>query len=1025
MQSWPRRVCSLAFLVVVGLTSSNAAAQTISPAFVYQGELRDAGGPVTGPVDIRFTLCQDAGGTAVPGTSAVCVAAVTPVAGRFTTELNFGQNFPGAERFLQIEVRSALPGGCANAAEYTLLLPRQALRATPYALTANLANSANNAANLNGQPASFFTNSANLTGMVSDARLSSNIARLDANQTFEGRVKFTNPENTFSGIFGGVFQGSGAGLTNLNGAAIAPGTLARSSLSTDVQGGVGVIAPDWRNTPYAVAGSAATGASPNSVAVAGGYAYVANRLANTLQVFNISNPAAPTLAASIGTGDSPNFVTVSGSFAYVVNVGSSTLQVFNVSNPLAPALAGSVGTESAPYAVAVAGSHAYVVNYNSNSLQVFDISNAATPSLVGSINTGFNPISVGVSGAFVYVANFNSSTLRIYSVSNPSAPSLVASIPTGAGRPASLAISGTHAYVVNISPNALVVFDISNPSIPAQVGSVATGLNPISVAVSGPYAMVANYLSDTLQVFDVSNAAAPAQLGSIGTGLSPIAVAVSGPYAYVVNTTSSTLQVIAGGTGVGFGAPLSAAVLSGVNGAGLTNLNGASITGNIADARLSSNVARLDASQNFTGQMTFSNAGNAFIGLFGGNGAGLTNLTSTSLVGLIPDANLPTNLPRNNTANVFSASNTFSQPLGIGGSPTNGLLHIQANQATSTLTSNQAANGSVITLENRSPGLTTGNFVGAINFGTSAGTPGQLGYARGDTLSQDTLRFRAGSLTAVAIDGQARLGLGTLEPASRLHIASGTSGVAASSSTVLLVDTLGTHYISSLIANTEESGLLFGRPSGGNAEAGIVYNNAGTRGGLQLRTGGNQTRMFIDSAGAVTVPGAVNAGNVNYTAPRLTYRMYSVGAFVPGTVFAPDGPVRIGFYRNLIYGAEGSSITLHIPLDLPHNARIRQIEVYCNDLDSTRRMRFSVLGTDLPAQTSSVLTETTTEGLSGSQLTVSLPIPTPILVNNTNRSLEFFVYAERPNGPGYTLEWSSNLQLAGMRIGYETDGPSQ
>ncbi|MBX9738199.1 MAG: hypothetical protein K2X32_14860 [Phycisphaerales bacterium] len=141
MRSMLRRVSGLVFVGAVGLASSIAAAQAVSPAFVYQGELRDAGGVVTTPVDVRFTLCQDAGGTPVPGASAVCVAALTPVNGRFTTELNFGQNFPGADRFLQIEVRAAAPGGCASAAPYTTLLPRQAIRPTPYALTANVAGS--------------------------------------------------------------------------------------------------------------------------------------------------------------------------------------------------------------------------------------------------------------------------------------------------------------------------------------------------------------------------------------------------------------------------------------------------------------------------------------------------------------------------------------------------------------------------------------------------------------------------------------------------------------------------------------------------------------------------------------------------------------------------------------------------------------------------------------------------------------------------------------------------------------------
>ena len=51
----------------------------------------------------------------------------------------------------------------------------------------------------------------------------------------------------------------------------------------------GVAAAAWP-TPVQI-GSAATGNWPFSVCVQGSYAYVANFSRNTLQVFNVSNPA--------------------------------------------------------------------------------------------------------------------------------------------------------------------------------------------------------------------------------------------------------------------------------------------------------------------------------------------------------------------------------------------------------------------------------------------------------------------------------------------------------------------------------------------------------------------------------------------------------------------------------------------------------------------------------------------------------------------------------------------------------------
>jgi phytoene dehydrogenase-like protein len=66
---------------------------------------------------------------------------------------------------------------------------------------------------------------------------------------------------------------------------------------------------------------------------------VTNQVSNTLQIFNISNPAAPVLAGSVSTVNEPISVAVSGSFAYVVSIRPDTLQVFDISNPAAITLA--------------------------------------------------------------------------------------------------------------------------------------------------------------------------------------------------------------------------------------------------------------------------------------------------------------------------------------------------------------------------------------------------------------------------------------------------------------------------------------------------------------------------------------------------------------------------------------------------------------------------------------------------------------------------------------------------------------
>jgi len=108
--------------------------------------------------------------------------------------LDFGASpFNGQARWIEIGVRKD------SNSTYTVLAPRQAITAAPYALSA-----------------------ANLTSPLSPDLLPSNIPRLDAAQLFSasnifaGTATLTNPAN----LLAGTFSGDAGGLTNLNSTAI-------------------------------------------------------------------------------------------------------------------------------------------------------------------------------------------------------------------------------------------------------------------------------------------------------------------------------------------------------------------------------------------------------------------------------------------------------------------------------------------------------------------------------------------------------------------------------------------------------------------------------------------------------------------------------------------------------------------------------------------------------------------------------------------------------------------------------------
>ena len=119
---------ALVALVCVWLSPSVVGAQ-LGTGFTYQGHLSDGAVPANGTFDFEFQLFPAAaGGT---GSTTQTLGDVTVASGLFAVKLDFGAEFAGSPRWLEIRVR---PGASTGA--YTTLKPRQELTPTPNALFA-------------------------------------------------------------------------------------------------------------------------------------------------------------------------------------------------------------------------------------------------------------------------------------------------------------------------------------------------------------------------------------------------------------------------------------------------------------------------------------------------------------------------------------------------------------------------------------------------------------------------------------------------------------------------------------------------------------------------------------------------------------------------------------------------------------------------------------------------------------------------------------------------------------------------
>jgi hypothetical protein len=124
-------------LATIGAASANGTAApvpavvqstSIGGGFTYQGELKNASGPVNATCAFQFALFNAVIGGAQIGAT---LSQNIPVAdGLFTAQLDFGAGaFSGQSQWLQLAVK------CPGDASFTVLSPRQQLTAVPYALS--------------------------------------------------------------------------------------------------------------------------------------------------------------------------------------------------------------------------------------------------------------------------------------------------------------------------------------------------------------------------------------------------------------------------------------------------------------------------------------------------------------------------------------------------------------------------------------------------------------------------------------------------------------------------------------------------------------------------------------------------------------------------------------------------------------------------------------------------------------------------------------------------------------------------
>lgn len=277
---------------------------------------------------------------------------------------------------------------------------------------------------------------------------------------------------------------------------------------------------------------------PTGIAVVNGLAYITGSHTGTnpdFFVVNVSDPSLPVFAnpttPGINTGPGLAAVAVAGNYAYVANRSiTGQLQVINITNPSTPILATSTrvtGAGGVGNAIFYYNHTVYLGLTASGAgpqFAIFDVSSSTKPIPQGTYTLGHTVNSIVVRGKYAYIATADSEELKIFNIDDPMSPQFVGGsgiLPDTTANGKSVYVVGDTLYLgrtVGLSPGTkqFYVFDTTNPAtnplpILGSPVDVNDSINSLLVRSSLAFFTTRN----EFQVWSLSNVSALAKVGTL------------------------------------------------------------------------------------------------------------------------------------------------------------------------------------------------------------------------------------------------------------------------------------------------------------------------------------------------------------------------------------------------------------------------------------------------------------------------------------------------------------------------------
>lgn len=312
-----------------------------------------------------------------------------------------------------------------------------------------------------------------------------------------------------------------------------PGTasLRSVSLATNLSNWREIVEPlligNWGNPKTLGSINLGPGSTPTGLVVRNGIVYMSSIASSGAKsdffVIDATDGMYPFIAGELETGPGLNDVAIANGFAFLANMDSTNhLLIANISNPVAPYLIKSyrlTGNTEQALTVAATGT-AVIMGTASNSgseIYVVNVENPTSPAILAEFEVGANVNNMFIKGDKVYIAtSHDNQEVIILDIANPGNPAIIATINLPSTNDAigifvnyqdNRLYAARKTSAVANSPEA-VIYSVKDPANPQFLGSLEFGNDIYSAYGADNLMFIAtSYSSQEFQLFNAVNPA--------------------------------------------------------------------------------------------------------------------------------------------------------------------------------------------------------------------------------------------------------------------------------------------------------------------------------------------------------------------------------------------------------------------------------------------------------------------------------------------------------------------------------------